>query len=141
MSLEFLYSDLRQACRQIGKAPVFAATAVLVLAAGFGVSIAIFTIVRNVLFATLPYKEPEQLIQIVSRWPKTGDQNGWSAPARDALDWKSSVSAFQDLAIYHYNLVNLTGSGQVESIYGLRVTANLWPMLGVRPQLGNWFSP
>ena len=141
VSLESLYSDLRQACRQIGKAPVFAATAALVLAVGFGVSIAIFTIVRNVLFATLPYNEPHQLIQIVSRWPKTGDQNGWSAPARDALDWKSSVPAFQDLAIYHYNLVNLTGSGQVESIYGLRITANLWPMLGVRPQLGNWFSP
>jgi putative ABC transport system permease protein len=140
VSLESLYSDLRQAYRQIVKAPVFAATAVLVLAAGFGASVAIYTIVRNVLFATLPYKEPARLIQIISRWPKTGDQTGWSAPARDALDWKSSVPAFQDLAIYHYSLVNLTGSGQVESIYGLKITANLWPMLGVRPQLGNWFS-
>jgi predicted permease len=138
--LELLSSDLRHACRQMYKAPIFTTTVVLVLAVGFGVSVAIFSIVRNVLLAPLPYKNPGQLVQIVSRWPKTGDQNGWSAPQRDAIDWKITVPAFQDLATYHYSLVNLTGSGQVESLYGLYVTANLWPMLGVRPQTGNWFS-
>jgi putative ABC transport system permease protein len=140
ISLELLAGDLRQACRQLYKAPAFTATVVAVLAVGFGVSVAIFTVVRNVLLAPLPFKDPAQLVQIVSRWPKTGDQNGWSAPQRDALDWKTIVPAFQDLAIYHYSLVNLTGNGPVESIYGLYVTANLWPMLGVRPLLGNWFS-
>lgn len=140
VSLELLSSDLRQTCRQLGKTPVFTITVILVLAVGLGVSVAIFSIVRKVLLAPLPYKNPGQLVQIVSRWPKTGDQNGWSAPQRDALDWQTSVSAFQDLAIYHYSLVNLTGGGEVESVYGLYVTANLWPMLGVRPQLGNWFS-
>lgn len=140
ISLRLLVQDVRQACRQLYKTPLFTMTAALVLAAGLGVSIAIFSIVRNVLLAPLPYKDPAQLVQIVSRWPKTGDQNGWSAPERDALDWKSSVPAFQDLAIYHYNLVNLTGTSQVESIYGLSVTANLWPMLGVRPQMGHWFT-
>jgi len=34
----------------------------------------------------------------------------------------------------------LTGSDEPESLYGLRVTANLLPMLVKRPQLGNWFS-
>jgi putative ABC transport system permease protein len=141
VALELLSNDLRQACRQLCNTPVFTTTVVLVLAVGLGVSIAIFSIVRNVLLAPLPYKAPAQLIQIVSRWPKTGDQNGWSAPQRDAIDWKTAVPAFQDMAIYHYSLVNLTESRQVESLYGLYVTANLWPMLGVRPQIGNWFSP
>jgi predicted permease len=139
-SLELVASDLRQAFRQLYKAPAFTTTVIMVLAIGLGVSVAIFSIVRNVLLAPLPYKDPGQLVQIVSRWPKTGDQAGWSAPQSDAVDWKTSVPAFQDLAIYHYNLANLTGSGQVESIYGLFVTANLWPMLGVHPQIGNWFS-
>jgi predicted lysophospholipase L1 biosynthesis ABC-type transport system permease subunit len=89
-SLELLSNDLRQACRQFYKAPVFTATAALVLAAGLGVSIAIFSIVRNVLLAPLRYKEPGKLVQIVSQWPKTGDQNGWSAPERDAFDWKTT---------------------------------------------------
>jgi putative ABC transport system permease protein len=139
-SMEFLRKDLRQAWRQILRAPAFATTVVLVLTVGFGVCIAIFSIVRHVLLSPLPYKNPDRLVQIVSRWPKSGDQNDWSAPLRDALDWKASVTGFQDVAMYHYSLFNLTEGGQAESLYGLRITANLLPMLGVRPRLGNWFS-
>lgn len=140
ISTESFRGDLRQAWRHMRRAPAFAATVVLVLACGFGVSVAIFSIVRSVLLSPLPYRDPGRLVQIVSWWPKTGDQNGWSAPLRDALDWKTTVPAFQDIAIYRYALVNLTGNGQAESVYGLHVTANLLPMLGVRPELGNWFS-
>jgi putative ABC transport system permease protein len=139
-SLELFASDLRIACRQMYKTPVFTTTVVLVLAVGLGVSVAIFSIARKVLLSPLPYNQPDRLVQVVSQWPRTGDQNDWSAPLRDAIDWKTSVPAFQDVAIYRYNLVNLTGSGEPESLYGLRVTGNLLPMLGIRPQLGNWFS-
>ncbi|HEX8712869.1 MAG TPA: ABC transporter permease [Terracidiphilus sp.] len=141
ISIDSIRNDLRQDWRQICAAPAFAATVVLLLAAGIGVSVAIFSIVRSVLLTPLPFHDPERLVQIVSWWPKTGDQNGWTAPMRDALDWKSTVPAFQDVAIYRYDLRNLTGSGgEAESVYGLHVTANLMPMLGVRPQLGAWFS-
>ncbi|MCU1251960.1 MAG: permease [Edaphobacter sp.] len=140
LAAESFGADLRQAIRQICKAPAFSASVVLLLAAGFGISVAVFSVVRNVLLNSLPYNEPHRLIQIVSWWPKTGDQTHWSAPLRDAVDWKSSVPALQGLAIYRYNLANLTGSGPAESSYGLRVSANLMPMLGVRPQLGSWFS-
>ena len=88
----------------------------------------------------LPFHDPGRLVQIVSWWPKTGNQTDWSAPLRDAIDWKATVPAFQDVAMYHYDLHNLTGKGEAESLYGLRVTASLLPMLGVHPQLGNWFS-
>ena len=140
LSLRSFLGDLWQTSRQIRKAPAFSTTAVLILAAGFGVSIAIFSIVGTVLLAPLPYKEPGRLIQVVSWWPKSGDQTHWSAPLRDAVDWKSSVPALLDLALYRYNLANLTGRGPAEALYGLRVSANLMPLLGVRPQLGSWFS-
>jgi len=140
VTMDMIRSDLRVACRKMLQAPAFAATVILVLAAGSGVSISIFSIVRNVLLSPLPYKEPERLVQIVSRWPKTGDQNDWNAPLRDAIDWKNTIPAFQDVAMYRYALLNLTGSSQAESLYGIRATANLLPMLGVRPRLGNWFS-
>ena len=113
---------------------------VLVLATGFGFGTAIFAAVRAVLLAPLPFRDPSRLVQIVSWPPKTGEQSDWSAPLRDAIDWKSTVPAFQDLAMYRYNLSNLTGKGQPELVYGLRVTANLLPMLGVRPQRGEWFA-
>ncbi len=140
ISMESIGGDLRQAWRQIHRARAFAATVVLMLAAGFGVSVAIFSIVRNVLLSPLPFRDPGRLAQIVSWWPKTGDQNGWSVPLGDAIDWKTTVPALQDVAMYRYDLRNLTGNGDAESVYGLRITANLLPMLGVRPERGNWFS-
>jgi hypothetical protein len=112
---------------------------ILVFAAGFGISTAIISTVRSVILTPLPYNKPERSVQIVSRWPKTGDKNDWSAPLRDAPDWKATVPAFQDVAMYPYSLLNLKVGGQAESVYRLRITANLIPMLGVRPQLGSWF--
>ncbi len=138
--LETLGNDLHQVCRQLRKSPGFTVAVVLVLATGFGLGTSIFTAVRAVLLAPLPFRDPSRLVQIVSWLPKTGEQSDWTAPLRDALDWKSTVPAFQDVAMYRYNLSNLTGQGEPESVYGLRVTANLLPMLGVRPQLGEWFS-
>jgi putative ABC transport system permease protein len=138
---ETLWTDVRQVLRQFQKKPAFAGTVILVLAAGFGVSIAMFSTIRNVLLNRLPYKAPDRLVQIVSRWPKTGEQTGWSAPFRDALDWKTTVPAFQDVAMYRYMLLNLTeAGGQAEALYGLRTTSNLLPLLGIHPQLGQWFS-
>lgn len=84
ISFETLRNDLWQARRQIRNAPGFAGAVILTLAAGFGISTAIFSIVRSVLFTPLPYNKPERLVQIVSRWPKTGEKNDWSAPLRDA---------------------------------------------------------
>ena len=69
VTMDMIRSDLRVACRQMLQAPAFAATVILVLAAGSGVSISIFSIVRNVLLSPLPYKEPERLVQIVSGGP------------------------------------------------------------------------
>jgi putative ABC transport system permease protein len=138
--LASLGNDLRQACRQLWKAPFFSAIIIVLLGAGYGASVAIFSILMHVLVAPLPYNDPSRLVQIVSQWPKTGEQKEWTAPLRDAADWKSAVSAFQDVAFYRYNLLNLTGTDQPEALYGLRVSANLMPMLGVRPALGNWFS-
>ncbi len=137
--LEALWKDVRQVVRQMQKKPAFAGVVVLVLAAGFAVTTAMFSTIRTVLLNPLPYRSPERLVQIVSRWPKTGDQNDWSAPLRDAIDWKTTVPAFEDVATFRFDLVNLT-EGAPEALYGVRAAANLLPMLGVPPQLGQWLS-
>lgn len=139
-SMEGLSSDLRQVCRQLGKAPGFAAVVIAMMAMGLGVSTAIFSIVRNVLLNPLPYRDPGRLMQVVSMDSKTGQPLHWTAPLRDAYDWKTMVPAFADVAGYRYSLLNLRSGGQTETLYGSAVAANLLPMLGVRPQLGQWFA-
>ena len=139
MHFQALWTDTRYALRQIRHSLWFSSILIVILAVGFGISIAVFSAVGTVLLAPLPYKEPSRLIQIVSWWPKSGEENGWSAPLRDAVDWKASVPAFQDVAMYRYSLMTLGDNGAAESVYGLRVSTNTMPMLGIRPQLGAWF--
>ena len=137
---EALRGDLRQVCRQLGKAPGFAVVVIVMMAAGMGISTAIFSVVRNVLLRPLPFRDPGRLVQLVSMSAKTGGTYRWTAPLRDAYDWKTMVPAFRDVAVYRYSLLNLRSGGQVETLYGSAVTANLLPMLGVRPQLGQLFA-
>ena len=48
---------------------------------------------------------------------------------------------FSDLAIFGEAALNLTGQGEPERLGGLRVSANLFPMLGIRMARGRGFRP
>src|ERR1700761_3241620 len=56
--------DLRQALRQVRKAPGFTTTAVITLALGIGATTAIFTLVHQVMLKSLPVTKPGELWRI-----------------------------------------------------------------------------
>jgi len=62
--LETLANDLRFGLRQLVKAPAFALTAILTLALGIGATTAIFSVVKAVLLAPLPYKDPGRIVAV-----------------------------------------------------------------------------
>ena len=59
-----MLADLRDALRQLRKAPGFALTAILTLALGIGATTAIFTLVHQVMLKSLPVSKPEELWRI-----------------------------------------------------------------------------
>jgi hypothetical protein len=59
-----MLADLRDALRQLRKAPGFTATAVITLALGIGATTAIFTLVQQVMLKSLPVTKPEELWRI-----------------------------------------------------------------------------
>ena len=70
--MQTILQELRYGLRQMRKAPVFTAVAVLTLALGIGANTAVFTLLDQALLRSLPVSHPEQLVRL--RW--TGDSPG-----------------------------------------------------------------
>jgi putative ABC transport system permease protein len=137
--------DLRYASRALRRTPGFTIAAVAALALGIGATTTIFTVVNGVLLRPLQYEAPDRLANI---WNDLGE-GAQSLPAVSPLDfrdYKQRSRSFEDFAAAAEGNVanlrgNLTGDGEPERADVVTVTANFFPLLGVRPMLGREFLP
>ena len=132
-----LRSDVRFAFRQLRRNPGFTAIALVTLALGIGANTAIFSVVRGVLLAELPYVEPNRLIRVYSKI----ERGMVSVSPADFKDWRQQSTRISALAASSEGTVNLTGSGTAERFTQARVSANMFQLLGVRVALGRAFAP
>ena len=134
-----LWTDLRYALRQLRKSPGFAALAIATLAIGIGASTAIYSIVDGVLLRSLPYSHPQQLVSLFESLPALGMlQTTFSVP--DYTYVRSHATSFRSMGAYRDQDYELSGVGSSIRVHGERVTASLFPVLGVTPQLGRTFT-
>jgi putative ABC transport system permease protein len=125
--------DARIALRGLRKSPGFALTALVTLAVGIGAASAMYTVVKAVLLAPLPYAAPEQRVMIWSAWK--GVAKTWVSDA-EILDYQRESRALAAVAGWGTTQQNLTGDGDAMRVGVGLVTANLFDVLGVRPLLG-----
>ena len=71
-----LLSDVRFALRNLRKAPVFSAVAVLSLALGIGANTAIFTLIDQLILRLVPVKNPSELVLLDSHGNHYGNNRG-----------------------------------------------------------------
>ncbi len=141
--LERLAQDLRYAMRQLRKAPGYAMAAIGTLALGLGATIAMFTVVDRVLLRPLPYQRAHQLVEIKEAGSK--GVVGWGAPFLDIEQWQRQNRTLRQIAFHEPtgdlgHLYFLEGNNGATQVNAPRISANLFPMLGVRPALGRGFS-
>jgi putative ABC transport system permease protein len=139
-SLEQLTHDLRFGMRMLTKRPGFTLVAIITLALGIGANTAIFSVVNTVLLQPLPYKDPDRLVMVWEDDTRHGYPRDTPAAA-NYIDWRDQNQVFEGMAAIADLSFNLTGIGEPERIDGNRVSANLFDLLGVEPQLGRAFSP
>jgi predicted permease len=139
--MEFL-RDLRLAGRNLGKAPGYAASAILTLALAIGATSALFSVVHAVLLKPLPIVGPERLVVV---WEKgqTADQGVSELSYRNFRDWSDGVGGFSHLAAMgssNWSEV-LDGHGDPVRLHFSGVTASFFDTLGARPLLGRTLQP
>jgi putative ABC transport system permease protein len=137
--METFWQDLRFGFRQLLGKPGFAAIATLSLALGIGANTAIFSLVDAVLLRPLPFHDPDRLVMVWEDAAKIGFPRNTPAPANYA-DWKAQNRVFEDMAAINWRSFNLTDDGEPEKVEAQAVTANFFPLLGVKPELGRVFT-
>src|SRR3989441_9415914 len=131
-------NDLKFAVRQLLKNPGFTAVAVLTLSLGIGATTAIFSVVYAVVLRPLPFPDSERLVAV---WTQTPQFDRLPMAAANHRDLKSQATMFEDIAILsRIANFNLTGDGEPERLAAARISANLFPLLRVKPALGPGFT-
>jgi putative ABC transport system permease protein len=142
--MHFSGHDVRYGIRSLGKAPAFTTVALLTLGLGMGAATAIFSVVDTVLLKPLPFRDAERLLVI---WEKNPSQDRYRmsvAPA-NFLAWQKQSRSVEQMAAIVDTRINLTGgpNGHIdpEEVKCERVSASLFPLLGVEPRPGRTFRP
>ena len=144
-----MLADLRDALRQLRKAPGFTATVVITLALGIGATTAIFTLVHQVMLKSLPVTKPEELWRIGDKirccnWGGyTQDVDGdFSLFSWEAYkNFREHTPEFADLAALQAGNAQLgvrRGGSQapVDTRNGQFVSGNFFRTMGVQPWMG-----
>ena len=137
-----LFQDLKYGLRMLAKNPGFTAVAVLTLALGIGANTAIFSVVNSVLLRPLAYREARQLYLIQVIWPQIAKFYPLiPANLPGFRIWQKECHSFESIAVAVGTSADMTGAGEPIQITGVRASANIFDVLGVRPALGRDFLP
>jgi len=134
---ESFLQDVRFALRSLVRQPVFACTAIVVIALGMGASTAVFSVVDRILFRQLPYAHPERLVSFGFTAPI---QQGEFMLGPDYAEWRTAQTPFEAVTSWSgVNECDLNDTNPVRLICA-RVESNFLPTLGIQPVLGRNFT-
>lgn len=137
--MEGILHDLRFGLRTLGRSPGFTLIAVVTLALGIGVNVAMWSVTSAVLFRQLPLEDPDG-VMVLWRLTRNAERSPISIPTFH--DWRERNRAFEHLAVFRHCSQNLTGGeGEPERVKGLMVSAGFPEALGVEPLQGRSFLP
>jgi putative ABC transport system permease protein len=134
-----MFQDLRFSFRQLAASPGFAAVAILTLAIAIGANTAIFSAVDAVLLHPLPYPDPGRLVIVQETLPQVALRNIPPSP-QDFAEFRRVQTSFTAIAGAQSTTATLTADGAPEDVPALKITASLFPMLGVIPIAGGLFT-
>ena len=132
-----LWQDVRYAVRTLRKAPGFSAVVVITLALGIGATTAIFSAVRPILFAPLPYPDAGRIAMVWETFNAGGRQEGTFGMYAELQE---RARSFDAIAVLRPWQPTMTGPDQPERFDGQRVSAGYFRVLGLSPALGRNFE-
>lgn len=131
--------DLREATRSIRRAPFVSAVIVASIGLGIGVNTTVFSWLQAIVLEPIPGVTHASAFRIVE--PRT---EGGGYPGTSWLEYRdlqSSLPSFQDLAAFRMTVLDVGMADWSDRTYGMLVSGNYFPTLGLHPALGRFIRP
>lgn len=140
-----MLDDFRCAVRQLAKNPSFTIIAIFALALGIGANTAVFSVVSAVLLRPLPFPQSQNLVALGEFDTREEADPGTeidSISYLDYVDLRDQNRVFERVAVYtNQGVSTLTDGNEALHVQSESVSADLFPLLGVKPVLGRTFLP
>ncbi len=130
---------MKPVLRRLARAPMFTVITLITLAIGIGANTAIFSVLNGVLLKPLPYPDSDRLVGVWETAHLQGMQEMNASPST-YFTFREENRTFQDIGIWRYDAVNITGGGAPEQVDALDFTDGMLPLLGVQPFRGRGFT-
>jgi putative ABC transport system permease protein len=111
---------------------------VVTLALGLGVNTTVFSAVNGFLLKSLPFKDAGRLVFIQESKPP--DLPEFAVAPGNFLVWQKQNTTFESMGALEEGRFSLLGDGAPVSLSGVRSSASLRQMLGMRTELGREFT-
>ncbi len=128
--------DLRYSFRALRSTPIVTAVAILSLALGIGANTAIFSLINALMLRSLPVKDPQRLVQVLSAEKRAS----WSNPLWEQIRERDK-QIFDGAFAYSTPRFNLAAGGETQFVNGVMASGEYFDVLGVRAMVGRTFSP
>ncbi len=138
-TLSAVLRDFRYASRTLQRSTGFATVVVLTVGLGIGANTAFFSVVNAVLIRPLGYPDAERLVLAYEGFSQARVER-LPFSALDFGDFRSYQQSFESVAAFRNTPFELSGGSGPERITGAKVSAELFPTLGVSPIIGRTFS-
>jgi len=132
-----IVQDLRYAIRRLMATPAFTLVVIATLALGIGATAATFSIVDAAVLRPLPFADADALVRVRGVTPQ-GEPFPFSEP--EYLDYSRSLHSLSAIAAMKPVKLALTEAGDPIALDGAAVSATLFGVLGIRPELGRLFT-
>ena len=132
-----MFQDIRFGARTLLRSPGYTLIATLTLALGIGASIAMFTVMRSVLWRPLPYPDADRLVVIEA--DVRGMRNAGAHPG-ELLDLRARSRTLERIAMANGVDAHVEIDGVVERAAAASVSDDFLPLLGLSPTLGRQFE-
>ncbi len=128
-------NDLKFSLRQLLKNPGFTVVAVLTLALGIGANTAFFSLLYGVVLQSPPYPDASRLVEIGNRSGE-GAVNAGRLSLAELFDYRERQRSFVGIGASISGRATLNSEQGADRVQLTRITANLFPLLGVSPARG-----